>query len=1090
MRYKEEGRTNLWFVCGLLVAMAMSVPFVAFSSDQQPAVSWLTIGRLLGVGVDVGEPPSGLALPGSGMILGLGAELELLGGDVTISSFPTSLVRDLNARAVAMDHEHGLPGGKNYSYVVTAFVDGTEHLQVNGLVGLGEQGASWAVEFEWPADPRLQELHRFGLRSGYRLYRELLGAGAASDPFSPRLERVAEVVLDAGTTDVRVRDDNIPPIGGAPSFSSTGNLNVSGLTTLGALQVGSTSTPGSGSAHIQANLRVDSSARIARNLGVGADAPTAGEGNAHIKNSLSVGTVAPLGGAGDAQILGSLSVGAVAPPGGGGDARINSSLSVGRIAPPGGAGDAQIQNRLGVGVAVGVWPIGSAAFGTSLLVGGGVPPAGVGDGQFVGNVGIGGVPIGLARLNIVDAVGANIYLDATPLGSVWELTSTVPGDFELWDVSANLPRWSAIGWPGDTEFNLGDPSVPMGPGSQGTLEVWELALPLGLCRLSIANSSLLAVGSCGIPAGEVQPAVGASLGTFTLDDDALLMPYRMQIDDNVDVNLGHSTIPPPIGGNVATAVPRGFGGLTAYDVLEGVNRLDVNSIPGDSGLVIGVFGLPAGIVRAGPDDLGPLNIPAVGPSLGAFWIEDTNLLDDRLRIDEDGVYFHLGNPDLMDPDPPFAVAIPEAPGEFVITDDTALNPRMKIDGGGNVGLGTGAPARRLHVAAVAGMNANIMLDSTPFGGPAGQWVIDSTPAGTLSFDDVPGAPAGNFGAGGSPRLEVNAEGKVGIGLNPNLGPAGSLEVAHSLGVGVPAPGVAGDAEIGNSLGVGVVPPGVLGDLSVGHDLGVANDTAIGHDLLVRNNAQVVQDVAIGNDLGVIHNADVGNNLVVRNDANIARDAAVGNDLVVQNDARVTRDAVVGNDLAVRNNAEVAMDLDVGQNASVQNDLDVMNNATVLGGLDVGDDVAILGGLDVGDDVVIWGGLDVGDDVGISGDLVVQGAKFFAQPHPDDPTSVITYAALEGPEAGTYVRGTARLDNGKATIELPESFRLVTAEEGLTVQVTLLEDCYGLYVAEKSTEYLVVRELMDGTSDARFDYLVQGVRTGYEQFEPIRSAGGE
>jgi len=53
-------------------------------------------------------------------------------------------------------------------------------------------------------------------------------------------------------------------------------------------------------------------------------------------------------------------------------------------------------------------------------------------------------------------------------------------------------------------------------------------------------------------------------------------------------------------------------------------------------------------------------------------------------------------------------------------------------------------------------------------------------------------------------------------------------------------------------------------------------------------------------------------------------------------------------------------------------------------------------------------------------------------------------------------------------------------------VTLLEDCNGLYVSEKSTTRIVVKELLEGTSNARFDYLVQGVRRGYEDFDPIRA----
>ena len=95
-----------------------------------------------------------------------------------------------------------------------------------------------------------------------------------------------------------------------------------------------------------------------------------------------------------------------------------------------------------------------------------------------------------------------------------------------------------------------------------------------------------------------------------------------------------------------------------------------------------------------------------------------------------------------------------------------------------------------------------------------------------------------------------------------------------------------------------------------------------------------------------------------------------------------------------------------------------------------------------------------------------------------------YSASVGPEVGTYVRGTARLENGKAVIELPEHFAAVTSKEGLTVQLTLLDDCNGLRVVEKGTGRIVVSELMGGSSNAKFDYLVQGIRNGQENHQVV------
>jgi hypothetical protein len=116
-----------------------------------------------------------------------------------------------------------------------------------------------------------------------------------------------------------------------------------------------------------------------------------------------------------------------------------------------------------------------------------------------------------------------------------------------------------------------------------------------------------------------------------------------------------------------------------------------------------------------------------------------------------------------------------------------------------------------------------------------------------------------------------------------------------------------------------------------------------------------------------------------------------------------------------------------------------------------------------------------------------GTKNFVQEHPSDPSKAIVYASLEGGEAGTYYRGTAQLQGGTARVELPEHFSLVTEEEGLTVQVTPRADCNGLYVAEVTTTTIVVKELQGGTSDAPFDFLINGVRAGYADYQAMRKA---
>jgi len=115
-----------------------------------------------------------------------------------------------------------------------------------------------------------------------------------------------------------------------------------------------------------------------------------------------------------------------------------------------------------------------------------------------------------------------------------------------------------------------------------------------------------------------------------------------------------------------------------------------------------------------------------------------------------------------------------------------------------------------------------------------------------------------------------------------------------------------------------------------------------------------------------------------------------------------------------------------------------------------------------------------------------GQVSFVQNHPDDPSSVIVYAAPEGDEVATYTRGTTRLADGEARVALGETFRWVTNPDiGLTAHITPREDCNGLYVADLSTDEIVVRELAGGTSDCAFDYLVYGLRIGFEETTTVQ-----
>jgi hypothetical protein len=107
-------------------------------------------------------------------------------------------------------------------------------------------------------------------------------------------------------------------------------------------------------------------------------------------------------------------------------------------------------------------------------------------------------------------------------------------------------------------------------------------------------------------------------------------------------------------------------------------------------------------------------------------------------------------------------------------------------------------------------------------------------------------------------------------------------------------------------------------------------------------------------------------------------------------------------------------------------------------------------------------------------------KQFVDPHPTDPTKTIHYVSLEGPEAGTYFRGTARTVRGDAVIEVPDHFRWVTQEEGITVQLTPVGELAMMAVISQDLNRIVVRS----SKDVAFHYLVQGIRPAHGDFRPV------
>ena len=118
--------------------------------------------------------------------------------------------------------------------------------------------------------------------------------------------------------------------------------------------------------------------------------------------------------------------------------------------------------------------------------------------------------------------------------------------------------------------------------------------------------------------------------------------------------------------------------------------------------------------------------------------------------------------------------------------------------------------------------------------------------------------------------------------------------------------------------------------------------------------------------------------------------------------------------------------------------------------------------------------------GSVGDYGGVGAKYFVEPYPLDASKVIRYVALEGPESGTYFRGGARTESGIAIIAVPDHFRMVSTEEGMTVHVTPVGQFTQIWVESVDLNNVVIRS----SRDVEFHYIVHGIRRAFRDFNPI------
>jgi hypothetical protein len=118
-------------------------------------------------------------------------------------------------------------------------------------------------------------------------------------------------------------------------------------------------------------------------------------------------------------------------------------------------------------------------------------------------------------------------------------------------------------------------------------------------------------------------------------------------------------------------------------------------------------------------------------------------------------------------------------------------------------------------------------------------------------------------------------------------------------------------------------------------------------------------------------------------------------------------------------------------------------------------------------------------------IIGAGTVSFVQNHPEDPSKVVVYHAPESSEVAVYTRGTGRLSNGTVSIPLDSTFAWVTnPDRGLTVHLTPRGRSCALYTKSISPERLSVGSDDAACDDADFDYMVWGLRIGFEELPPV------
>lgn len=107
--------------------------------------------------------------------------------------------------------------------------------------------------------------------------------------------------------------------------------------------------------------------------------------------------------------------------------------------------------------------------------------------------------------------------------------------------------------------------------------------------------------------------------------------------------------------------------------------------------------------------------------------------------------------------------------------------------------------------------------------------------------------------------------------------------------------------------------------------------------------------------------------------------------------------------------------------------------------------------------------------------IASGTKNFEIQHPVDKNKILIHSTLEGPEYGVYQRGKAQLQNGIATIDLPNYWNKLADVNDATVQLTNMGEWTQLTVGNICQNTIFVCTTPEGKQDACFHWEIKSHR---------------